>query len=142
MGKEKDIFNPCFKKTRYYELTNVNFDSTLHVGSGQLVSHHNTYYLIWTIRDFPVELPSMPGAPYPVHVRYTIFEKCNKPNKTYDSLSGEFVYEINSGTLPQFNAMGIPYGVYKSIGRNNKYNRSVNVVFSVTEEPLEIIISK
>lgn len=140
MGKEKDIFDPCFKKTRYYELDAINFDSSLHIGTCHLESHHHSYYLIWSISDYPTEAP-MPGASYPVKVEYSLFDKCKK-NKTNNSMSGQFIYELTSGTLPQLNAMGIPYGVYKSIARNNKTNSYVNIVFSLSEDPLEVIVSK
>jgi len=82
----------------------------------------------------------MHGAPYPIEVSYTIFKKSSL--KQEKSLSGRFVYEINTGTIPQLNSMGVPYGVYKTIGHNNMNNLSLDVILSFSEEPLEIIIKK
>ena len=142
MKKEKDIFDPRFKKTRYYEITNINYDSSIKCGTAHLDSRHKNYYLIWSLKNYPMEVPIIPGALYPIQVNYTIFERCVKENKMYNSISGNFVYEINSGILPNLNSIGIPFNIYKSIGRNNLNNLYVDVIFLVTEEPLEIIIIK
>lgn len=144
MGKSKNIFDLCFRKTRYFDIENINYDPLLRNGTCHIVCGNNTYVMIWNIRNYPVEAPEMPGAPYPVKFTYTIFDKDNKKceDKSYRSLTGEFVYEIASGTLPVYNQLGLPYGVYFSLARNNYCHNSVCVEFSLFENEMEIIISK
>lgn len=142
MGKPKCVFHSAFRKTRYFEVDNVNYDPVLKMGTCLLSSKHHKYIMCWTVRNYPPELPSMPGAPYPILCSYTIFEK--EKNQGYhrglDSMSGEFVFELNSGTLPNFNLLGLPSGEFRSMGRDNKCEEYFKVKFSLMDDCMEISI--
>jgi hypothetical protein len=67
---------------------------------------------------------------------YTIF------NDKLDSIGGEFIYQVHSGTLQNNSELGIPYGLYKSIGySNSKNNETHNVIFSLFEKSVKILIT-
>jgi hypothetical protein len=141
MGKSKCVFDSAFKKTKYFNLENINFDVLLQHGTCVLKSKHHKYYMIWSIRPYPLELPSMPGSPYPVLCEFTIFEKDNwGHHKSLDSFSGKFVYELNSGTLPVLNGLGLPNGEFKSMCRDNNCVEYFKVKLSLIDDCMEMSI--
>jgi hypothetical protein len=123
--------------TKVFPIEKINFDIDSKSGTALLENGKNTYVLIWLIKNFPVQPPSMPGAPYPVEVIYTLYKKNNK-RKTQKSMSGQFVYEINSGTLPNYSPLGIPFGEYKSVARNNNRDQIVSLLFCLDENELQL----
>jgi hypothetical protein len=118
----------------------INFENNM--GTCHLVMKKSVCKMVWSVVNYPVEPPSMPGAPYPVLVSYTIFSNTTCDN-ALNSQTGNFIYEINSGTLPNLSPLGIPYGFYKSVARHNKTlrpNESSKVIFNLTEQCLEVMI--
>jgi hypothetical protein len=138
MGKKRCFFDS--KKTRYFDIEDVNLDQTLKMGTCFLKSKYRKYIMIWNWNNYPAELPNMPGAPYPVLFNYTISEECNKKSKVLESMSGRFVFELNSGTLPNLSPIGLPYGEYKGLTRNNLYDDNYRVCFSLQEDCMEVAI--
>ena len=124
--------------TKVFSIENVNFDVSQQKGTCQLVSKKYNYVLCWSIENYPVERAGMPGSPYPVIFNYTIFKKGQNGLK---SLSGKFIYEINSGTLPEYNSLGVLNGKYNSIARNDKHEGSVYIQFSLSNTEMELHIS-
>jgi len=140
MGKNKSVFVYTFKKTRYFDIENVNFDPVLKSGTCLLKSKRKCYNMIWTLNDYPTELPNMPGAPYPVLCTYTIFDKHNCFHSSAESMSGEFVYQVNSGTPPPNNTLGLPYGKYPSLAEDNNCHKHYNVRLLLVNDCMEVSI--
>ena len=134
----RSIFDSSFK-TKYFTLENINWDPVNQAGTCKLDSKGHEYVMIWTIKNYPMEAP-MPGAPFSIQVNYTILRKNNRPNTSFRSMSGVFVYQLNSGTLPNNSALGIPYGEYCSIARNNYNCDAVEVEFMLGDDLLEVQI--
>lgn len=123
----------------YFDIEEVQFNYKL--GVCQLKSdkvESSQYNMIWSVVDYPMEKP-IPGAPFPVKVVYSIERRPNKPHQS-KILSGEFIYYINSGTLPQYNEMGLVAGSYTSYARYNKNNEVYRVV--INTDMMELVISK
>jgi hypothetical protein len=92
--------------------------------------------LIWQIENYPMETAEMPGSPYPVLVRYTLLNK-----KKLKSHTGNFIFEINSGTLQNYSKFGIPYGTYNSVAysNNNGFEKKISLI--LTEETSNLIVA-
>ncbi len=135
----KSIFHPSCKKTKYYKVKKVNFDQVLNVGTAHLKSKCHLLVL-WSIKNYPTE-EQIPGSPYPVKVELTLFKKHNNHCKSFKSMSGEFVFELNSGTLPQLNSMGLPDGEYKFLTRSNNKDFSRTVVLCMSNNYYELIVN-
>lgn len=142
MRNKKEIFDRCFDGEKCLEIKNINYDEVLHRGTCMLSSRKCHYLLTWQIRPFPTESAGMPGSPYPVEVVYTISDKEKCDIDSLKSMTGRFVYEVPSGTLPQNSPLGIPFGEYHSLARNNNRNREVSVCMSLLENCLEVIVTK
>ena len=138
----KSIFDSSFKRSKTFDIEGINFDVATQRGTCKLVSKHHEYVLIWSITSYPTETPSMPGAPYPLLVSYTIFDGKDKCDKSLKSMSGRFVYELNSGTAPNNNSLGLPFGTYNSLAHNNNSHNSLSVFFCLVEDEMEITIYK
>ncbi len=136
----KSVFHPSCKKTKYYDVEKINFDQSLNVGTAHLVSKCDHLLILWSIRNYPME-DQLPGSPYPVKVEFTIFKKHKHHFKSLKSMSGEFVFELNSGTLPQFNLMGLPDGEYECVARLNNKDYTKNVILSLIDGTYEVIIN-
>jgi hypothetical protein len=136
----KSIFNPACKKTKYYKVEKVNFDQVLNVGTAHLKSKCHNLLILWSVKNYPTEC-QMPGSPYPVMVELTIFKKHRHHCKSLKSMSGEFVFELNSGTLPTLNSMGLPDGEYQFLARFNNKDCSRKIVLSMLEDCYELIIN-
>jgi hypothetical protein len=134
----KSIFHPSCKKTKYYKVKKVNFDQVLNVGTAHLKSKCHLLVL-WSIKNYPTE-EQMPGSPYPIKVEVTIVKKHHDHH--LKSMSGEFVFELNSGTLPQLNSMGLPDGEYHFLARFNNRECSRKVCLSMNNGCNELIIKK
>jgi hypothetical protein len=135
----KSVFNPSCKKTKYYDVEKINFDQNLNSGTAHLISKCDNLLLIWSIKNYPTE-EQLPGAPYPIKVEFTIFKKHNHHFKSLKSMTGEFVFELNSGTLPQFNLMGLPDGEYQCVARLNNKDYYKYVIISLIDGSYEVII--
>jgi hypothetical protein len=92
--------------------------------------------MIWSIQNYPNELPSMPGSPYPVQVNFTIFDN----SKSVNSMSGVLVYKINGGVLVLYSDLGIPFGHFHSVAFNNKYGDTEIIKFDLNQNYLEVSI--
>ena len=92
--------------------------------------------MIWSKDNYPMENQGLPGSLFSIKIIYTIF------NAKLESINGEFVYQVHSGTLQQNSELGIPYGLYNSIGySNSKINKTYNVIFSLFEKSIKILIT-
>ena len=111
------------------KVENVNFAGV--VGTCALTSPFSNYTMAYEVIVYPPKIP-MPGAPYPVKFRYTIYD--DKLN----SVTGEYILEINSGTLPNNCDLGIPFGEYKSLARGNIYNKEFCLKFKLLTTGLEV----
>lgn len=116
------------------KIENVNLTGNL--GTCNLVSSSGNFTMAYEIIVYPPAIP-MPGAPYPVKFRYTIY---NVDNSKVNSVTGEFIFQENSGTLPNNCALGIPYGDYKSLARDNKLHEAVYLKFKLSLTDLEIYV--
>jgi hypothetical protein len=94
--------------------------------------------MIWDIKEFPVETQGMPGSLYTVQVNFTIFDKTSYINNL---LSGQFVYNINSGTLVKYSKLGIPFGIYMFGASSIEYDLKYKISLSLTEDSTKLIIS-
>ena len=140
MGKSKCEFDSTLKKTRYFDVENVNFDPVLNNGTCLLKSKHKCYLMVWSLRNYPVDAPSLPGSPYPVECTYTILDKHNYHHNSAESMSGRFMYQVNSGTPPTSNPLGIPQGEYPSLARDNNYESDYKVCLSLIDDGMEVSI--
>lgn len=142
MGKNKHVFHSLFKKTRYLNVSDVNFDATTKTGTCYLKSKHLHLVMVWTLINCPVELPNIPGAPYPVLCAYTIFKNTHCDVKTAESMSGQFIFEENSGTPPNNSALELPNGEYRGIAEDNNYDKLYKLKFSLENDCMEIAIKQ
>jgi hypothetical protein len=133
----KSIFSPSCKKTKYYKVQKVNFDQVLNVGTAHLKSKHHLL-IIWSIKNYPTE-EQIPGSPYPIKVELTVFKK-HKHCGSLKSMSGEFVFQLNSGTLPDLNSMGLPNGEYKFLVRSNNKDFSRKAELCMHDNYYELIL--
>ncbi len=140
MGKNKCEFFSSFKKTRYFDVSDVNYDMTTKTGTCMLKSKHRCLVMIWTLKNYPNKVP-MPGSVYPVLFSYTIFEK-NDCTDTNDSMTGQFVLEENSGVPPNYNPLGLPFGEYRGLSRDNRCNKNYKLKFSLVDDCMEIAIKQ
>ncbi len=116
------------------KIENVNLTGNL--GTSKLVSSSENFTMAYEIITYPPTV-TMPGAPYPVKFRYTIY---NVDNSKVNSVTGEFIFQENSGTLPNNCPLGIPYGEYKSLARDNKLHEAVYLKFKLSLTDLEIYV--
>jgi hypothetical protein len=133
----KSIFHPSCKKTKYYKVKKVNFDQVLNVGTAHLKSKCHLL-ILWSIKNYPTE-EQIPGSPYPIKVELTVFKK-HDHCCSLKSMTGEFVFELNSGTLPTLNSMGLPNGDYKFLIKSNNKDFSRKAVLSMCDNYYELIL--
>lgn len=137
----KSIFNPVCKKTKYYKVEKVNFDQVLNVGTAHLKSKCHNFLILWSIKNYPTEC-EMPGSSYPLKVELTLFKKHKQHClKSHKSMTGEFVFELNSGTLPQLNSMGLLDGDYQFLARFNNKDCSRKICLSLVDNCYELVIN-
>ena len=133
-----------FKSSKKLILDQVNYDPAERKGTCTLNSRNSTFIMVWSIQDFPMETPSMPGSPYPIKFTFTIFKHNDtsgiSTDRSLKSVSGEFIFEINSGTLPIYNVLGIPNGKYYTLTRNNYCQHTTPILFSLSENCMKILI--
>jgi hypothetical protein len=140
MGKNKCCFYSSFKKTRYFDVSDINYDSATKSGTCMLKSKHKCLMMVWTLKNYPNESP-MPGCLYPVLFSYTIFEK-NKCLDSKESMSGQFILEETSGVPPNYNFLGLPFGEYRGLSRDNNCNKSYKLKFSLVDDCMELAIKQ
>ncbi len=97
------------------------------MGTCALLSDCTNYTMVFTITNYPPKVP-MPGAPFPIQFNFTIYDS------KFDSVSGEFIFEEYSGTLPTNCDLGIPFGEYKALARNNKLHQAVYLKFKLSQD--------
>ncbi len=136
--------NNHFFKSKKLCFDKINFNSCERKGTCELKTKHMNYTMIWVIQEYPMEVPGMPGAPFPLKLSYTIFQHrdtsgCGN-DVSFKSVSGEFVFEINSGTLPDFNQIGIPHGKYYTIAKNNYCQHMTPLLFCLSNEHMKILV--
>jgi hypothetical protein len=126
-------------KKKNFDIKDINFDATTQKGTCKLVNNkcNEKLSMIWSIETYPTFLPSMPGAPYPLKLNLTIYDSECKP---VNSMSGTIIYEINSGTLPAYSNLGVPFSCYKFVATNNKYGDISDVSLDLNENYLEVRI--
>lgn len=140
MGKNKCDFYSGFRKTRYFDVCDVNYDCATKTGTCMLKSNHKCLVMVWTLVNYPCQTP-MPGSQYPVLFSYTIFEE-SKCNDSKESMSGCFVLEENSGVPPNYNPLGLPFGKYHSLSRDNNCDRTYKLKFSLADDCMEVVIKQ
>jgi hypothetical protein len=143
MGKSKCGFFSSFKKTRYFDVSEVNYEPVLKLGTCLLKSKHRCLVMVWSIKNYPTEAP-MPGSPYPLSLCYSIFEK-SEPDcelKSLESMSGELVYQEASGTPPNYNQLGLPFGEYRGLARDNNCDKAYKLKLSLGDDCLEVAIKQ
>jgi hypothetical protein len=113
----KSIFNSTFKRSKTFDIEDVNFDVATQRGTCKLVSKHYEYVLIWSITTYPPETPSMPGAPYPLLVSYTIFDGKDKFDKSLKS--NNIVYDTVVCNNDVILGKPEPFMLYKIMNRFN-----------------------
>lgn len=116
------------------KIENVNLTGNL--GTCKLVSSSRNFTMAYEIITYPPAVP-MPGAPFPTKFRYTIYKQCNGK---IESVTGEFIFQQSSGTLPNNCDLGIPFGEYKSLARDNKLHEAVYLKFKLSLTDLEIYV--
>jgi len=127
-----------------FTITNVSYNQNKGVSKllSPCSSYNSNLFLIWSIDEYPAETLGMPGSPFTVKVKYTIFDKkyngLTKSN--YNSINGSFVYQIYSGTLPKYSNLGIPFGTYISngISCDTDYNKKIMIILNETSSKLII----
>jgi hypothetical protein len=133
---------PNCHESLIYSINKINFSEEIRKGIARLQGLNSDLNIVWSIVNFPMEVPGMPGAPFAIQVNYTIFDKTTiSPIKmNYNSYSGSFIFEINSGTLPKYSDLGIPIGTYISMAKSNtsKSNRNITIILTETSAKLFI----
>ena len=134
------LFGFIFPKTEICTIDNIHYDISSHNGTCRLTSDDNSYVMIWSITNYPIETSGLPGSPYPVKINYSIMKKSNfMVDNALKSITGEFIYEINSGTLAHLSLLGIKYGIYHSCASNNKSGTETKILFNLLEnKPLQL----
>ena len=141
------MFGFQFAKTEVCTITNVNFNHDSLTGTCKLVSSTSPstysskgtytpsrgYIMIWSIQNYPMETTGMPGSPFSICVSWSISTKSGSNDHSRNTISGQFVYQINSGTFPNFSELGIRFGEYFSIGKNLKSNKKTKVLIKLNE---------
>jgi hypothetical protein len=140
MGKKKCVFYSSFKKTRYLDISDITYDPITKTGTCMLKSKHHCLVMIWTLKNYPNEVP-MPGSLYPILFSYTIFEK-NKSTESHESMSGQIILEENSGIPPNYNQLGLPFGEYRGLSRDNNCDKAYKLKFSLVDDCMEIGIKQ
>ena len=126
------------KKTRF-DISNINMNCNS--GTATLTHKCDILKMVWSITNYPTEFP-IPGSKYPIIVSYTIFNNVySGGDKALKSISGQFIYELSSGTLPNYSNMKIPFGNYESIACNNKSDYFNYVLFKITHNAITVVIS-
>lgn len=130
------LFGFIFDTTEVCKISNVNFSSETESGTCKLISNTKIYLMTWSITNYPMETAGMPGSPYPIKISYSICEKTNSMlcDNSLNSISGEFIYEIHSGTFPDMCALFIKHGIYQSSGFNNKTGNKIKLIFNLTDD--------
>jgi hypothetical protein len=83
------------------------------------------------------------GAPYPTLFEYLIFDmNTDSTDKSLNSLTGEFFFKQNAGTLPDYSGLLIPYGTYSTYGRLDKDCKGCNLTFSLKDQEDMTLIVK
>lgn len=128
----------CQKNT-LFDISNINLNNNL--GTATLTHNSSIFKIIWSITNYPAE-NSIPGSKYPIIVSYSIYSNTNNSNDlSLKSINGQFIYELNSGTLPNYSLMNIPYGMYQSVATNNKCECHNYLLFNITPNSITILIS-
>jgi hypothetical protein len=106
------------------------------------VINNAVFRMIWSIENYPMHVPSMPGSPFPILVNFNIYQYDCHPtsDKSLKGIKGSFVFEQASGTFPNNCPLGFPYGIYYALGRNHKSCCDAGVLFSLNEGNMEIIL--
>ena len=133
----KGIYDLLLHKKKF-NIENINFDSQERNGTCHLVSTHHKYILIWTIKNYPTEIPGMPGSLYPIEVSYSIINNIIKQDTPLQIIKGTFILELNSGILTIYSGFGLPYGIYKSITTYN--HKTINITFNILENNMSVFI--
>ncbi len=129
-----------FANTEVCIIDKINFLSETGHGTSQLKSQENIFVMSWSVENFPMETAGMPGSPYPVKISFTICLKTGlKSDHALNSIYGQFMYSVNSGTYPNFSSLGIRYGEYFAIGTNAKSGKQIRLIFKINEETDSIV---
>lgn len=131
-----------FNNVKILNISKVNFNVMTLSGTCTLISEDLTksYNMIWNIQNYPSYTPGLPGSPYPTKFTYTIFSNTPEDDKALNSVSGEIIYKQSSGTFPNYSEIGIPYGIYKSCGSYNKYNKKEGITFNLSNNILQVLL--
>jgi hypothetical protein len=127
-------FGFSFTETKVCVIENINYSIESGRGTCKLKSPSDNYFMTWDVVKYPMENEGMPGSPYPIKFSFTIGQK-NKlqQNHVTNSISGQLIYEVNSGTFLNLSPMGIGYGDYYVCAFNNKTGNVINLLFKISE---------
>lgn len=140
MGKSKCGFYSSFKKTRYFDVSDVNYDPSTKSGTCLLKSKHKCLVMIWTLKNYPNLLP-ISDSHYPVLFSYTIYKKSNC-HDSKESMTGQFILEENSSTPPNYNPLGLHSGEYRGLSLDNNCDKAYKLKFSLADDCMEIAIKQ
>ena len=127
-----------------YTIGNINYFPLLKKGSARLIAPNlSELHMVWSVTEYPIESPIMPGAPFGVEIWYTIFDTKNTSvyKTNFNSVTGNFLYHMHSGTLPKYTEMGIPVGTYVSIAGSNDVNCNKKIAIILTDSTSRLIIN-
>ncbi len=147
------MFGFQFDKTEVCVISNVNFNHDSLTGTCKLVSSTSPstysskgtytpsrgYNMVWSIQNYPMETAGMPGSPYSIQVSWSISAKFGSNDHGLNTISGQFIYSVNSGTFPNFSELGIRFGEYFSIGSNLKSDNKTKVLIKLNESELSYV---
>ncbi len=127
-------FGFSFTKTEVCVIENINYSIESGRGTCRLRSPSNVYFMIWNVENYPMETEGMPGSPYPIKFSFTIGQQNTlQQNHTSNSISGQLIYKVSSGTFQNLSPLGIRYGDYYVCATNNKTGSIINLLFKISE---------
>ncbi len=135
------LCNSIFGASSLYKIKNVLLNETQTIGYCELESKTKTLGMNF-FKEVPPYNSGLIGAPYPSIFTYTIYDMNTvSADKSLKSITGQFVFKQNAGTLPDYSSLLIPYGTYSTFGRFDKSSQGRNLTFSLKDrENMTLII--
>ncbi len=136
------VNNSLFGSDSLFKIKNVSLNETENVGYCELESKNKTLGMSFLKADLPYN-SGLLGAPYPTYFEYTIYDMNTvSADKSLNSITGEFIFKQNAGTLPNYSSLLLPYGTYSTFGRLDKSCKGCYLTFSLKDdENMTLIVS-